>query len=139
MGKSILVMETPKACSNCKLCKVLDRWECACCTLRRDLKEQNLYREIDVVYYQEKPDWCPLREMPERADHPDYCDNGRYDKGWNDCLGTILGSGDRKDSDVQAEKDCENCICSSCFHKSECCEDCEGAIRDCEDHNAPYT
>ena len=40
-----------------------------------------------------KPDWCPLQDMPERADHPNYCDNGRYDKGWNDCIDQILNGG----------------------------------------------
>ena len=38
-----------------------------------------------------KPDWCPIKPAPERADHEDYCDNGRYDKGWNDCLNEVLG------------------------------------------------
>ena len=28
---------------------------------------------------------------PERAHHEDYCDNGRYDKGRNDCLDEVLG------------------------------------------------
>lgn len=38
-----------------------------------------------------KPDWCPIRPLPERACHEDYCDNGRYDKGWNDCLNEVFG------------------------------------------------
>lgn len=43
--------------------------------------------------YSIKPDWCPLKEMPEKTNHPDYCDNGRYDKGWNECIDYILKSG----------------------------------------------
>ena len=29
---------------------------------------------------------CPIRPLPDKAHHEDYCDNGRYDKGWNECL-----------------------------------------------------
>ena len=36
-----------------------------------------------------KPNWCPIKPLPERANHENYCDNGRYDKGWNDCLDEI--------------------------------------------------
>ena len=37
-----------------------------------------------------EPDWCPLRELPERSDHPEHCDNGKFDAGWNACLDEIL-------------------------------------------------
>ena len=51
----------------------------------------------DVFYHSRfgsKPDWCPIRPMPGKVYHEDYCDNGRYDKGWNDCLKEILKGGD---------------------------------------------
>lgn len=38
-----------------------------------------------------KPYWYPLRGLPEKANHPNYCDNGRYDKGQDDCIEEILG------------------------------------------------
>lgn len=28
------------------------------------------------------------------AHYEDYCDNGRYDKGWNECLDELLNDGD---------------------------------------------
>lgn len=31
-----------------------------------------------------------VMDMPEKANHPDYCDNGRFDKGWNACLDEII-------------------------------------------------
>ena len=37
-----------------------------------------------------KPDWCPLKPMPEKANHPDWCDGGRYDKGYNACIDELL-------------------------------------------------
>lgn len=95
MGKSILVMDAPEKCSDCKLCKVLDRWECACCILCNDLRNENLCRTIDTVYYQDKPDWCPLQNAPEKKDKNPYhneCESGYVD-GWNDCLDQILNGG----------------------------------------------
>ena len=42
------------------------------------------------TFTQKRHDMCPLRELPEKANHPAYCDNGRFDKGWNACLDEIL-------------------------------------------------
>ena len=36
---------------------------------------------------------CPIRPLPDKAHHEDYCDNGRYDKGWNECLEKIEDGG----------------------------------------------
>ncbi len=83
--KAVLVMEMPENCLECPCgdecgdrCQAADRevgnFEDGC---------------IDGQYG--KPEWCPLVMMPERADHPHYCDNGRFDKGWNDCLDAIEG------------------------------------------------
>lgn len=44
-----------------------------------------------------RPDWCPLRELPERSDHPEHCDNGRFDAGWNACLDAIDGGAHGKE------------------------------------------
>lgn len=79
MGKSILVINTPENCANCP-CFLETATDC-CGVNGKDIESRN------------KPDWCPLQDMPERADHPDYCDNGRYDNGWNDCLDQILNGG----------------------------------------------
>ena len=81
MAKAILVMDMPECCA-----------DCYCGYFERDIKELNLVcgatgEDANNVG---KPDWCPLRELPEKANHPDYCDNGRFDKGWNACLSEIL-------------------------------------------------
>lgn len=41
---------------------------------------------IDGGRYGEKPNWCPLRELPENVHN----DNG-YDAGFNACLNEIAG------------------------------------------------
>lgn len=82
MSKAVLVMDDmPECCA-----------DCYCGYFERDTKELNLVcgatgEDANNVG---KPDWCPLRELPEKANHPDYCDNGRFDKGWNACLDEIL-------------------------------------------------
>ena len=40
-----------------------------------------------------RPDWCPIKPLPDKADHEGCCDNGRYDKGWNECLEKIEDGG----------------------------------------------
>ena len=85
MAKAVLVMDMPESCKDCS-CKY------------PSYKDDALYDcaitgkkiPIDGGRYGEKPNWCPLRELPEKANHPDYCDNGRFDKGWNACLDEIL-------------------------------------------------
>ena len=94
MSKSILVIDTPEACLDCKFCREIQEGIEACCELSDKPNDKELCRMIDVGYCQEKPNWCPLRDLPEKANHPNYCDNGRYDKGWNDCIDEIL-EGDR--------------------------------------------
>lgn len=82
MSRSILVVDTPESCIKCPLIKPISTFTCQGFSCSRNNKK------IDCILH--RSDWCPLRDMPERASHPDYCDNGRYDKGWNDCIDEIL-------------------------------------------------
>lgn len=83
MGKAILVMDMPGSCFGCNLCHINSSGGEDRC------QAFEVSRPVNSETY-EKPDWCPLRELPEKANHPDYCDNGRFDKGWNACLDKIL-------------------------------------------------
>lgn len=80
MAKAVLIMDMPEqTCQMCTLCYETENDdEYLCCAAGKLLPDG------------EKPDWCPLRELPKKANHPDYCDNGRFDKGWNACLDEIL-------------------------------------------------
>lgn len=78
MSKSILVIDMPE---NCEKCKFSEFRGIVCRAIGLNKSHNNT---------DNKPDWCPLRDLPEKANHPDYCDNGRYDKGWNDCIDEIL-------------------------------------------------
>lgn len=97
MRKGIIVLdEIPKSCLECPMC-----YHSEDMSLGR-FQYERLYRcklepkEVEQVYLEDilhkKPEWCQIKPMPEKAYHKEYCDNGRYDKGWNDCLDTILSN-----------------------------------------------
>ena len=78
--KGIIVLDDiPIICAECNFAHLTQNKQYFHC----DAKNKTVYNA--------KPDWCPIKPAPERAGHEDYCDNGRYDKGWNDCLNEVLG------------------------------------------------
>ena len=90
MAKAVLVMNMPECCA-----------DCYCGYFERDTKELNLVcgatgEDANNVG---KPDWCPLRELPEKnPSNPElapgvyYTEKGYevYKNGWNACLDEIL-------------------------------------------------
>lgn len=91
MSKAVLIMDMPERCADCPLRNSLyAKNSYACCHLTlKDISKTD--------YYDKKPDWCPLRELPEKSDHPEHCDNGRFDAGWNGCLDAIEGGAHGKE------------------------------------------
>lgn len=95
MSKSVLVMDTPETCLDCMFCFELDEGINACCSVMSDKNDKGLCRDIqcDGGYCQSKPNWCPLKEVPEEVHndykYDEYCDG--YDDGWNGFRGRILG------------------------------------------------
>lgn len=80
--KGIIVMDDiPVTCDVCILASLTKNHKYLYCNAKAQ------------IIYNAKPNWCPIKSVPERAYHEDYCDNGRYDKGWNDCLNELLGMG----------------------------------------------
>ena len=91
MAKAILVMDMPEACRDCS-CKY------------PSYKDDALYDcaitgktiPINGGRYGEKPNWCPLRELPERKDELpvekyEFGGLGKaFTSGWNACLDEIL-------------------------------------------------
>ena len=91
MSKSVLVMETPEKCLDCQFCYELDECVEACCSISDDDKDTSLMKKINYEYgyCQGKPDWCPLKELPNKKNWGEIF-NGNV-KGWNDCLKEIIG------------------------------------------------
>lgn len=91
MRKSVLVIDTPENCLDCQFCYELDEGVEACCSISDDDKDTSIMKKIDCEYgyCQGKPDWCPLRELPNKKNWGEIF-NGNV-KGWNDCLREIIG------------------------------------------------
>ncbi len=94
--KAILIMDMPEACYNCKFCRELYNENGACCELTIDPDDDTLYRIISE-HDLHKPDWCPLRELPEKKDTLTTLEchsNGKWTEsmkaGYNACLDEIV-------------------------------------------------
>lgn len=90
MSKSILVIDTPETCLDCRFCRELHEGIEACCELSDEPEDKELCRMIDIDYCQEKPDWCPLKEVPKKIKK--VTEDMDYYKaiGFNACIEEIL-------------------------------------------------
>ena len=87
MSKAVLVMDMPEqVCQKCTLCYETEDDEYLCCAVGK------------LVPDGEKPDWCPLRELPEKKEttYPQACYTNSYwtdemKAGFNTCLNEMLG------------------------------------------------
>lgn len=91
--KAILVIDMPKNCEDCQL-RERDM-EGVYCSIRDEKGYIKKHKGI--------PSWCPLKPMPMKRRsmvnwlHEDTQtaisthEVSEYDKGWNDCLDTLLG------------------------------------------------
>lgn len=98
MSKSVLVIDTPENCLDCQFCYELDEGVEACCSIMDDDKDKSLMKEIDCEYgyCQGKPDWCPLKPLPEKKEYIVPIDNIESQKdiiavGWNACIDEVTG------------------------------------------------
>lgn len=91
LSKSALIIDTPKACMDCMFYFDLGEFD-KYCSVKDDEKDSDTCREITPTdkFRQERPDWCPLKELPERRRYGQEFFNGSV-KGWNDCLEEIIG------------------------------------------------
>lgn len=89
MRKSVFVMDG--IVEKCVECRFWESRYSMYCTLKED--------ENGITDPEEKPEWCPLRPLPERKGHTTPISN--YDvqknifaRGWNTCLDEIVGEND---------------------------------------------
>ena len=85
MAKGIIVVNMPDKCWNCEMRffnEYYDEYEC-------------YFRPGEEIKPDdEKPEWCPIKELPERknaenANNPKETLNTVLDAGWNACLNEI--------------------------------------------------
>ena len=85
MSKAVLVFDMPDKCMECPCCNCTE-YDTYCGMTDMQLKydfEQHAYV---------KPDWCPLKPLPEKeygADLFDEYETG-WEFGWNRCIDEIL-------------------------------------------------
>lgn len=86
MSKAVLIMDMPECCGRCQLMD--DDAVGGYCNACND-------DYIDIPDTMGgKPDWCPLRELPERKDYSAVSDRNplkTWGEGFNACLDTITG------------------------------------------------
>ena len=79
MDKAVLVMDMPERCDMCDLRYTLPFGNKVC------------YMKFKGVTGEKRPDWCPLRELPEKKKTNYYMNNKEKGivEGWNACLDAI--------------------------------------------------
>ena len=87
MSKSILVIDTPENCCQCRFSGSDGDY---CCLKENMVSDSNMISEEE--YLNKKPDWCPLQELPRKREIPlqyPYLHQLIAD-GWNACIDEIL-------------------------------------------------
>ncbi len=85
MSKLVLVIDTPENCYSCCLHEPIRNWAYCAVKLKR-IEDSSV-----------KPDWCPLKPLPEKDDfvnvpHDEYYTG--YHDGWDNCIDEITGGND---------------------------------------------
>lgn len=101
MSKSIVVIETPCDCLECMFMR-----ECGVISADKPFTYKQLYNCVlepehynedeeryidylnDYMAWCNKPDWCPLKKLPEKRSNTNHT---RYIEGYNKCLEDIGG------------------------------------------------
>ncbi len=94
MAKAVLIMDMPESCIGCNFCHISSEDNESSC------KAYEVARTIDSDTYK-KPNWCPLRELPEKKEEIELREckgsvEGTWNvplienKGFNACLDEIL-------------------------------------------------
>lgn len=83
MSKSVLVINTPKYCALCVLRSGVHHPFCR-------------VNNLDITDLSIRPDWCPLKPLPEKKEYIVPINNVESQKdiiavGWNACLREITG------------------------------------------------
>lgn len=105
MSKSVLVIDTPKTCVDCIFCqeyRTKNREYAYCYVTNGD--SENDMKLINCIYgyRQSKPDWCPLKLLPEKKSTTAPVSNYEVQKnlfadGWNACLREITKTSDENE------------------------------------------
>lgn len=88
MNKMIVIIDEPNDCYECPLLKRTFG------LFKQCTQSKNIMDSIDLT---KRPDWCPLREIPEKRKERKISEyefgkiGYAFANGWNACLKAILG------------------------------------------------
>ena len=94
MAKGYVLVDIPESCSECQLCSYDDIMGFVCCGLVNNETNEFGFEliEEDIVSNDLKPDWCPIKQLPEfEAKLGTYQEDWLYVEGYSACLNDILG------------------------------------------------
>lgn len=91
--KAVLVMDMPEKCNDCSFYFEIIEGKEAYCMAAVEPDNKELWKEIKEDCCQCKPDWCPLRPMPEKKKWKPSSGItlAMYGTGWNACIDEIMG------------------------------------------------
>ena len=75
-------MDIPEKCEYCELAKYVTCNDRFCMPMQKYVYIEQMYR---------KPDWCPIKKIPEKIEVLKYPHSMKFSRGWNACLNEIEG------------------------------------------------
>lgn len=79
MSKGMIVVDMPEKCSSCSMAFLNEYYDCLECYFKPG-------HELEQA--EEKPDWCPIKQFPEKANQTLCKVLERTETGWLVDLGT---------------------------------------------------
>lgn len=86
MSKAILVMDMPETCFQCKMQRILGMSGKIVCGA--------VSKNCEADHKEKKPDWCLLKEIPQKYSKSQEWFSEEYTEGRNDCIDEILKGSD---------------------------------------------
>ena len=94
MDKVVLVMNDPICCVNCPLMRSTRKPNIWVCGIPHNNGNVDIFFEPVDIDSDTKPDWCPLKPIPEEyaiPGHPESNYEDGYIDGYNACVDEIVG------------------------------------------------
>lgn len=89
MNKAVLVFDMPESCWLCPFCYDYQGTYDLCIASASMYKYRAYFRFRPLEKLSAKPEWCPLKKLPEKLEYGGFVFNGEV-KGWNNFRQKIL-------------------------------------------------
>ena len=82
MAQGYIIVDYPESCKDCQFSDTYDLPICVWC---------NITRKAHNGDGTDKPDWCPIKEIPAKLKPNDVNGNFDFRDGWNDLIDEMFG------------------------------------------------